>query len=316
MLRREILVALCTGAIAFGAYSPIGFSAYASLAIVTLCLLSLYYFKGLQQTDTIQPVFWSVVLIPLALVSVLPLANGRALAGSGTISFFLAIRSSLVFWHNRKLQSQKISDDQLEAIKAKLDELHQKVDGIDVGGGAASDPAHLEETIRIFIERLQQERIDFTNGKIVRNEEVRRILLNSLSKANREVDIISPWVSRYALDEDLVSRMESALKRNVRIRIIYGISGKSESEQERLSRSQETVSAICRRFEKYGDLFAVELDNTHEKLLLCDDSFMLVGSYNLLSFNGKYDEETRKEMMYYFENPQLIKATRKRCFHF
>jgi phosphatidylserine/phosphatidylglycerophosphate/cardiolipin synthase-like enzyme len=110
--------------------------------------------------------------------------------------------------------------------------------------------------------------------------------------------------------------MEDALKRNVRVRIIYGIGGQMDTDNERLSRSQAVISGLCHSFQKYGDLFTVRLDNAHEKLLLCDDSFMLVGSFNLLSFDGNYEQDTRKEMMYYFENPEQVTKARNTYFDF
>jgi hypothetical protein len=39
-----------------------------------------------------------------------------------------------------------------------------------------------------------------TNGRILRNEEVRKKFLDSFSLAKREIDIISPWVNRLALN--------------------------------------------------------------------------------------------------------------------
>ena len=57
--------------------------------------------------------------------------------------------------------------------------------------------------------------------------------------------------------------------------------------------------------------------NTHEKILLCDDKYVLIGSYNLLSFNGDYKgDDLRSECMQYQENKKHIEELRKEYFDF
>ena len=47
-------------------------------------------------------------------------------------------------------------------------------------------------------------------------------------------------------------------------------------------------------FRGFGDQLCFFHGNTHVKMLLCDDKYSLVGSYNFLSFVGEYNEETER----------------------
>jgi len=56
-------------------------------------------------------------------------------------------------------------------------------------------------------------------------------------------------------------------------------------------------------------------DNTHEKILLCDSKYMMIGSYNFLSFVGDYSEEdVRKETVAY--SVDKVKINQSRQLHF
>ena len=272
----EIIVAACVGIIAMVSYAPMEQPTYASFAIVTLCLISFVYYKLLSGMVSQQSCQWSIALLPLPIPASILLASPKALTGAIAISIFLLIRSVLVYLHNRKLSQRSLVED--------------------------------------LLDRLQKNRIDFTNGRVLQNEEIRKVFLESFTLAQREIDIISPWINRIALNQEAQNLMEDALKRSVRIRIIYGITGTGEGSRERQERSKVIIDELSARFQQYGTLFGAMLDNTHEKLLLCDETFMMVSSFNLLSFDGKYGAITRKEMMYYIENPNQIRQIRNAYF--
>jgi PLD-like domain len=190
-----------------------------------------------------------------------------------------------------------IKNDLRKELKVELlDELDQHFVQIQKGTLGAQEIEELREKI---------------NGKVLYNEEIRPYLENTFKIAKREIDIISPWLSHNAVDNKLINLMRAALNRDVKIRIIYGYEG-GEVEQN----SRQFAAKISEIFQPQGNLFKITRVNTHEKLLLCDDRYIMVGSYNLLSFGGKYNKGTRNEMMLYSQDYNLLKVLRKKHFQF
>lgn len=149
------------------------------------------------------------------------------------------------------------------------------------------------------------------NGRFLHNQNIRNEFIDILRNSAKEVDIISPWLSDNAIDNQVFNLFESALKNGVTIKIIYGYQG-GKYEQK----SQEIADKILAKFSKYRDRFIIKRINTHAKLLLCDNDVMMVGSYNLLSFGGKYTSKTRNEMMMLLNNQELVQKLRKLHFNF
>lgn len=253
-------------------------------AILLFCG-ALFYLKTLVTVEGERPYLWSIAFVPISLAPAGYFNDLNTLIGFATIATFMVFRTIAVFIHNWK-------------IRIGLQRKHQ-----------------IQEISKALLSTIRDERIDFSNGRFVYNEEIRKLLLESFDKAVHEVDIVSPWVNKIATNHDLLVRMERALQRKVKIQIVYGIMGNSELADNRLARSKSVMAELQKRFQEHGEFFSTRLDNTHEKLLLCDENFMAFGSCNLLSFDGKYDKpNTRNEMMYYSENPEHIRQTRKRYF--
>jgi hypothetical protein len=153
-----------------------------------------------------------------------------------------------------------------------------------------------------------------TSVKHIVNNEIRLIFIHALKYANKEIDIISPWISRAVVDDDLISLFESALQRNVRIRIIYGI---GDADNPRSMQSDGIADDLKTRFAHFSDLFKIKKGNTHYKLLLCDDGFEVSGSFNFLSNRGDYtDESAWDEGADYSEDSIQVMMKRRTYFDF
>ena len=103
----------------------------------------------------------------------------------------------------------------------------------------------------------------------------------ALENAEHTVYIVSPWVSNEVIDE-LFPVMKSFLRRGGHLWIGYGYPHDEEYKGKR------TEKAVKRLKEKLASnrFHAVRLGDTHEKILICDDKFAIVGGYNWLSFRG------------------------------
>ncbi len=152
--------------------------------------------------------------------------------------------------------------------------------------------------------------------KVSSNEQIRQKLLQAFWEAEEEIDIISPWLSWYAIDGEMQSRIREALSRGVVIQILYGYNDSGGNSSERSQQSDEVASELNKKFQTFGNNFRIRKDTTHEKLLLCDNKYFPIGSYNLLSFGGDFDSSTRREIMYYSEDQEDILKYREKYFYF
>lgn len=154
----------------------------------------------------------------------------------------------------------------------------------------------------------------------IKNEEIRLLLENTFqTTAQKEICIISPWVT----NPDIEALMETALERGVTIKLLYGMYDKgmhaaSFNTEKRYLFSQANVDKLKQRFSRFGNRFRVKETNTHAKLLIADEMYYYIGSYNLLSFQGKYEEqdELHSEIGDYSENPLMIRFYKETYFDF
>lgn len=150
----------------------------------------------------------------------------------------------------------------------------------------------------------------------LQNEEIRKMFLRSFIIVQDELDIISPWMNFSVVNEALINLMEAALRRGVKIRIIYGLLPNADGyDRARSDRSDMVAARLRERLAGYGDAFRVTRDNIHYKLVLCDEKFKLEGGYNYLSFTGDYsDPNTRREGSPFGRDETEIRFLRKEYF--
>ena len=158
--------------------------------------------------------------------------------------------------------------------------------------------AELEEQI----EALQKSKD--VKEKMLNTYDHRPLLEDALDTAERYVVIISPWIKFSGFDYDLENKIKKALSRNVRVIIGYGIDKKTEHDKNSLSRLLRIKNG------KMGsNLTLVDLSNTHEKVLLVDSKYVVITSFNWLSFKGDPSREFRQETGVYTESNQIINQT-------
>lgn len=159
----------------------------------------------------------------------------------------------------------------------------------------------------------------------LQNKEIRDKFIKAFSEAKHELNIASPWMNNYVVNDDLIKMMESLLIRGGSIKIIYGIEENSSAhhfkkENNNKNKNSDRIAERLKdKFKDYGDRFKIKKVNSHNKLLICDESYYMETSFNLLSFSGEYDEnskDTRGEGATYSSNIEVIKDLRSRYFNF
>jgi len=155
----------------------------------------------------------------------------------------------------------------------------------------------------------------------LQNKEIRDKFIKAFSETKYELNIASPWMNNYVVNDELIKKMESVLIKGSSIKIIYGIENKSyNSDGDIKDISNDRIAQkLKERFTIYGDKFKMKKVNSHNKLLICDESYYIETSFNLLSFAGEYDENSkdiRDEGATYSTNLDVIKDLRDRYFSF
>jgi len=145
------------------------------------------------------------------------------------------------------------------------------------------------------------------------NQEIRSILNKTFYEAKVEIDIISPWMTFNVVNPQFKALLEAVLKRGVRVRILFGI-GNEHDQNRRNQESLQVANMLLHEFRRYGDLLKLERQNTHYKLLICDNDYYVVGSYNFLSFTGNYYRYTSDEGADLSKNIHMIHEKRNHYF--
>lgn len=154
---------------------------------------------------------------------------------------------------------------------------------------------------------------DYPNVQcFIMNDRLKPMFLNTFLIAEREIDLICPWMNRRVVNEEMILRFRKAISRGVRIKICYGIG--NDISDTRLYETEKTVEMLKNRFAD-TDFLSFNRGNTHVKYLICDDKYMMVGSYNLLSFVADYDDgDNRDEGMEFLVDTAQIKQRREQLF--
>lgn len=202
------------------------------------------------------------------------------------------IESAKSFSYKDSTLEREISNltTQLDAIKKNDDD---------------NDEQHKEsatERIR-FLEKKIDEMKNERKGadRILSTYDHRPLFLDALDNAQNMVVIVSPWIKSGGMNNEILGRIERALQRGTRVIIGYGISEKEDSDRWILQRLTDIQK------KKYGDkLLLVKLSNTHEKVLIKDNEYMVITSFNWLSFKGDPSKGFRQETGYYTESKEAI----------
>lgn len=125
----------------------------------------------------------------------------------------------------------------------------------------------------------------------------RHALVALCRQAEREVTIISPWITRDAFNP-LCTLFAAMVERKVRVRIVWGMPRQTAPQ----SHAAAQLPAASQRYWR-----VVGPVNTHEKLVLCDDRCCIWGSFNWLSNSGQGNS---METSAYSERPDEVAAWR------
>lgn len=148
-------------------------------------------------------------------------------------------------------------------------------------------------------------------------------LINGKPSAEEELDIISPWISSSVIDDtdpehgyNFKESFQTLLNKNVIIKILYGISYGNKEQQKRDEITKACVNKLKTWFGEYPN-FKLRETNTHRKLFICDRSYYVISSMNILSNKGNFESASAwSEGGEASRDQDLIDTYRNRDFQF
>ena len=203
-------------------------------------------------------------------------------------------------FENKKGDYQK----QIDALKTQIIDFNEQIDS-----EAVPEKERITATQQVRILKKQLEELQNKQksaNRILNTYDHRPLFLKALKDAQKQVIIVSPWIKRSGVNNEVLLLIEKALQKKVQVVIGYGISDEQDSDPKILKQLENMQK------KKYGNyLTLVSLNNTHEKVLICDNDFLVITSFNWLSFRGDPKFGFRQETGYYTEIKEGIKKMKE-----
>jgi hypothetical protein len=129
------------------------------------------------------------------------------------------------------------------------------------------------------------------------------LLRHALHRTTYRLVIISPFLHESVVNKEFVKSLDILLRREVKVFLGYGMpethGWKAPKGQVAVVRSLEALA------HKYSTFRVVKVDS-HAKVLLEDEAFLALGSFNWLSFHGDPDRPFRDEQSVLITMPSMI----------
>lgn len=123
---------------------------------------------------------------------------------------------------------------------------------------------------------------------MIQTQEHKKYLKYALENVKREIYIQSPWIRNKILEiykNDIIN----CLNKGIKVFIKYGLKPINRFDKVGIDKKEEEFFDDLKA--KYPNHFYLKKDNDHSKIVICDDEFMIIGSFNWLSFGGDKDKE-------------------------
>jgi DNA repair ATPase RecN len=205
----------------------------------------------------------------------------------------------------QQVASLIVKSDRVDEIEAKLGELSQRFEG--------QNDKFVEQYVAAINQQLQQLQPKFEYELVCGRKKSHDILLKALEECEDRLILVCPWVSRYVIKDKVRLGLETLLRNHRSVDIGWGKLDEvknAQADRERLIRDNEwwKYNAIpdlesLKRLE--GAKLQLKLLGTHEKYLVCDQKFAMLGSHNFLT-SGSNSQE--REVGIYTTDLNIINA--------
>lgn len=173
---------------------------------------------------------------------------------------------------------------QITSLQDALAQVHRQID-------ARSPLPEARVDVATKVDEIQQQPIQvqpYNYHLVFDRSGSRALLMEALEKAQERLIIVCPWLNRNSIDADLLQKFRDCLNRNCRIDIGWG----HLSDRRRLGKGwrYDALKDLRQLERDYPEHFRLKLLGTHEKFLVCDSIFAMLGSHNLLTSSAQSAE--------------------------
>lgn len=206
--------------------------------------------------------------------------------------FFAWSTYAVISWISDSIFRMNHDRNTIKKQKSAIKELNSKIDVFFQGIPKREvDP----DSIKGFVKNLNS--IKFVTGN-----EHWNVLLDTINKATERVCILSGWIGSPLLDKELQDAIRRALNRNIDFYIGYGY--QSSGRHEALNATTKALGVLetlqieqsSQNSSSRGKIF-VSVFPTHEKVLVLDTNYIVIGSNNWLS-NRNFGNHERSVIIY------------------
>lgn len=170
------------------------------------------------------------------------------------------------------------------------------------------------DAMRAEIEKLKREIQVLETARVVGSrrlgpQEHAPLLKRAITEAKRRLVIISPWIADNVMNQHQLG-LEAFIQRKGELFIGYGITKRPEDD-DKPARDQSTLTFFQRLKSRFpNQVHVVRLGDTHAKVLIKDDDFLVIGSFNWMSFGGEdWGHGIREELSYFVKEPAHVEES-------
>ena len=188
------------------------------------------------------------------------------------------------------LEALSKNETELRESKKQNESLEQQIIKLNLTQNQQKEA--LKEYQRINAElRSINPQSDSKKQQIITNENHITYLHGALKEAKSRVIISSGWIKNSVVNDDFKRLFLNCLKRNVDVFVYYGYQFNNEhnnSDKKAIDFFHQTKARYTNFiFESNPGRNAFESNGNHSKILILDERFVVIGSFNWLSNSGK-----------------------------
>ncbi|MBQ3368718.1 hypothetical protein IJG44_07440 [bacterium] len=144
-------------------------------------------------------------------------------------------------------------------------------------------------TPEIIKEKIQPiEEVSISDGKTIEVDEHKKYFIYVFENARNSIYIQSPWINWKTL-RLYKEYIQNAVKKGVKVTVKYGMKPRNRFDKIIDKESQKFFDSLGK------DNFRLIKTDDHSKIVICDDEFMIMGSFNWFSFGGGNEPDARGE---------------------
>lgn len=159
-----------------------------------------------------------------------------------------------------------------------------------------------------------EEQLKRLTQRLLRCHEHPKLLRDVLAKTQKRLLIISPWIRHQVVDSSFINCLEALLRNGVEIYIGYGLANEGRAgDREKESITPQARADLDKLKKRFNNFTCTFVGNTHRKMLIYDNRFAVITSFNWLSFKGNPKDRARDEAGYLVSEASAVEEIFRDC---